>query len=129
MALEYIFKVFLYVAVILILIGIMWGFKERIPFCIFGCEDPGKKCEVATEGSTEQYFDKEQIDKYCTLCWEKNMMGGCEKSVLCYAVDSAYGVNVNAISDLAHCEFSCSGNAHTIFVNYDYLRQKVIITC
>jgi hypothetical protein len=134
LALEYIFRVFLYVAVILLLIGMFWHFMQNVlHVCLIGCEDGDQnKCDFQTEASTETYFGEEQIEKYCQLCWEGNKKGECRDNKLCYAVNSEYGVNTNAnvTGSIDYCEFSCSNpGSHSVFVQYDYGRQKVMIEC
>ena len=131
MVLEYPFKVFLYIIVILILVGIMWGFRDKIfGICLFGCEPDDERCDTRTVASSEDYVDQAQIDNYCQLCWEKNNFGNCTDNVLCYTISSDYGVRTGAVSTLEYCELSCSvSDAHTVFVQYDYLRQKVTLTC
>lgn len=130
MALEYPFKVLLFIAVILILITIMWNFRDKIQnLCLFDCDDD-EKCDVKTVPSSEEYVDQDLINKYCEICWNKNKKGGCTENVLCYAVHSEYGLDTEEDRLLDYCEHSCSNmNAKTIFFQYDSLRKRVFITC
>jgi hypothetical protein len=118
--------------IVLMLIGIMWNFRNKIPFCLFGgCEDEFK-CQVDTERSNEEYLEAEQVNKYCQLCWSKNDNGDCPENVLCYVVETDYGVSdqVEYSTLFDYCEFSCDNlDSKTVFVQYDHFRQKVIVSC
>ena len=132
MAMEYIFKTFLYVSIILMLIGIMYNFRSNIPICIFGNCDDENTCEIKTERSTEEFIEVEHINKYCQLCWSKNQNGECPDNVICFVVETTYGVssNVDYSTFFDYCEIECDNkNTETVFVQYDHFRQKVIVTC
>lgn len=133
MELEYPFKIILYMAVVVILIGIAIVFRNKIiNWCFFPpCEN--EKCDIKTQTSTENAIDSNILEKYCNICWEKNKRGECSESNVCNVVSlnnpgnpSLYNINppVNE-----YCSISCSKIVTSFFVEYDKINRKIIISC
>lgn len=130
LVLEYPFRLFLYIIVILVLIGIMWRFREKVfGICLFPPCDVEKECEVNTTITTESYFDADILEKYCKLCWEKNRKGECKQDALCYIINVDIPQEPDPVFSLEYCSVSCSKDVTSVFVQYKSLTNETIITC
>ncbi len=134
MVLEYPMKMILYFVVVMVLIGIMWTFRDNISrICIFPpCNE--NKCEIKIDKpSNENSLTADIVGKYCNLCWGKSEEGQCPENGLCYAVSLETDVNPSSIllqNDVKeYCNIECNKNTKTVFFQYDSLIRKVKITC
>lgn len=129
LVLEYPIKLFLLLVAVLVIIGIMWHFRDQITeICLIPpCEDE-IECGEKTIPSHEASFTQDIIDKYCRLCWNKNRGGECSKDHLCYAV-STDSSSIPPDPSFEYCKNSCGNNVKTIFVEYKSLEKIVEITC
>lgn len=133
MVLEYPTKMILYIVVIMVLIGIMWTFRNNISkICLLPpCNE--QECDTTTPSpKTENSLSTEIAGKYCSLCWtDKNER--CSQNLLCYVVNLDSKVNPSSISldnnVKDFCNVKCDKNTKTIFFQYDYISEKVEITC
>jgi hypothetical protein len=136
MVLEYPFKIALFIAVILILVGIMWTFRDQIMrICLFPpCEESTEECDMKTSVSNENDFSRDILTKYCQLCWERNKRGQCKKDSLCYVVNVDNPSNPFLYLPLSievsqYCSVTCSRLATSVYVQYDFLNKKITIAC
>lgn len=144
MEMEMPFKMILYIAVVIILIGIMITFRSKIvEMCLFSsCEKEKAKCNVKEQYSTETISDGSDatpiLEKYCDLCWRKNNEGDCRENSVCYIVKLTESSNsatwiINGLPD--YCDASklssgdCNREISSFFVNYDSIKKKIIIEC
>lgn len=130
MALEYMAKFFIYLIVIIVIVGLMIRFFMGKKICFFDCVEDEKLCEVKTLVIDEYEITSETLNKYCYLCWEKNNLGECKENVLCYVINgNFYASQSYVLSDPEHCELRCDRDATSLLFLYDYLRGKVFIEC
>jgi len=127
MVLEYPFKMFLYMVVFLVVVGLILTLsRTHIDFCKFtpqGCENE-ERC--ATHESTETVITEAILRKYCDSCWAKTGKIDYKEDCLCYVVTGDY----SPISfTYSNCELNCIKNATAIKFSYDSLLKKIQIKC
>jgi len=126
MALEYPFKVLLYLAVIIVVIGIVLFFRKQISsinFCwIWGCQQ--KACE--TVRVNENIIDQQVLDKYCNLCWQKTGSVDLKEDCICYIVNGSFSPIAYSSE---HCNLRCTSNSQFLTFTYSHLFNKVYIEC
>lgn len=134
MELEYPFKIMLYLAVIVILTGIMATFRSKITnLCFFPPCEKEETCNVKTQPSNENILDSSVLEKYCSLCWEKNKRGECGESSVCNVVSLAVPSNPSSYdinpSISQYCSITCSRDVTSFIVQYDRINKKILIAC
>lgn len=130
MELEYVFKMFLYIVVILVVISLIVTFRKQIltylKLCDFlpqGCQ---QQIDCATYQVTEKTIDANTLRKYCSLCWDKTGQKDYRKDCLCYIVSGSYSPVEFANQN---CELKCDKTVTSVFFAYDNLLEKVYIKC
>lgn len=122
MVLEYPFKVFILIVVVLVIISIMWQFRDKIMnICLFPPCNGEEECNVQPVITTESEFTKEVLDKYCSLCWIKNGAGKCRGDSICYVLnlnESFIPDNWNLIKEHEYCIVTCENETSSLFVQY-----------
>lgn len=132
MVLEYPTKMILYIVVIIVLVGIMWTFRENVSKICFLPPCNEQTCETKTPPPQNvNSLDVSTIEKYCSLCWGKNE--NCKENVLCYVINSENENNPSSVSisnDIKNfCDVKCNKATKTIFYQYNYISKKVELTC
>ena len=126
MALEYPFKVLLYLVVIIVVIGIVLVFRKEISninFCwIWGCQQ--KACE--TVRVSESTIDRQVLDKYCELCWGKTGAADLKEDCLCYVVSGSFTPFAYTSQ---HCDLKCNSDSQFLTFSYSHLPKKILIEC
>lgn len=128
MALEYPMNIIILTVVVLVVIGIMFSFRDRImKFCLFPPCNEDVKCDVKPIVTTENVVDQTMIEKYCGMCLVKNRNGECKEDALCYIVNipTTNPKNFNP----SNCEITCDKDVTSFFVNYKFLDKNITITC
>lgn len=125
MVLEYPFKIFILIVVVLVIISIMWQFRDKImEICFFPPCDGGKECNVQTVISKETEFTVDELNKYCNLCWEKNGAGNCIEDSVCYVLDLEEDFNHkipwNSLptKKYNYCFVTCNNTVSSLYVEY-----------
>jgi len=122
MVLEYPFKIFILIVVVLVIISIMWQFRDRIMnMCLFPpCDE--EECDVQPVIATESNFTKQVLDKYCNLCWMKNGAGACVGDSVCYILnlENDFDPNVpwNMLKEYDYCIINCNNIVTSLYVQY-----------
>jgi len=131
LVLEYPAKLMIVIAVVVILIGILWQFRERIvKICLFPPCEKEEVCYGKTSFVNEMEINEGILEKYCKLCWERNGEGECKEDTLCYVLNlSLSSVPSNFPVDLNYCSIECSRNVTTLFFEYKWIEKKVKIKC
>jgi len=130
MVLEYPMKILLYIVVVLVIIGIIFTFRNQIlEIKLF--PNNNKDCDVESIVATEDFFNQNIMDKYCRLCWNKNNMGECKQNAVCYFLSTTFVVEQHASLEPSDdfCELDCYRDATALFVSYDSFHKKITITC
>jgi hypothetical protein len=126
MALEYPFKILLYVVVIVVVISIILLLRKEVAslnFCwIWKCEE--KECK--TVRASENFIGKAVIDKYCNLCWQKSGEIELKEDCLCYVVSGSF-TPLNYVSE--HCELKCNSNSQFLTFTYSSIFKKIFVEC
>ena len=129
MAMEYVFKIFIFIVAALVIIGIILNFQTiasmiKLP-CLFPpCED-AKKCE--TTPAYESSINDDILKKYCDLCWGKTGQVNYDKDCLCYVINGT--LTTNSFSS-PNCNLRCSNPAATtIYFYYKLLERNVSVEC
>ncbi len=129
MALEYIFKIFIYIVAVLVIIGIILNFQHiasmfKLP-CLFPpCEEI--KCETSI--INEEEINEAVLKKYCDLCWSKTGEKRYDKDCVCYLIKGS--LNLPASFSHPHCNLKCSNpSASSVFIEYKLLENNVTIDC
>jgi hypothetical protein len=126
--LEYPVNLLILTVVVVVIIGIIWNFRDQIMNIHLFPDQEKVECDSKTVVSHEIKLDLNAINKYCQLCWDKNKRGECGEDNLCYVV------NINSSSvptnpSETYCKNLCTNSAKTIFVQYNYLKENIEITC
>lgn len=128
MELEYPMNIIILTVVVLVIIGIMFGFRDRImKFCIFPPCNEEIICDVKPIVTTENDINQAMIENYCTMCLAKNRNGECKEDALCYIVNIPM-TNPNSINP-SNCKITCDKDVTSFFVNYKFLDKNITITC
>lgn len=130
MALEYPFKIFIYVVVAVVVIGLMITFRNQIldflNLCQFmpqGCEE---QRECFTIESTEAIINEASLRKYCDFCWRKTGELDYKKDCLCYVVSGSYSPIPFTHEN---CVLDCNKDATSVRFSYDSIIKKIYIRC
>lgn len=130
MALELVFKMFLYIVVIMVVISLIIFFRDSIISALNLCQFLPSGCppkeECPTIEVTEGQITSSTIDKYCSLCWSKTGAKNYGKNCLCYVVKGDF--SPFAYSN-PNCELKCSKPATSLIFTYDSLLRKINIGC
>lgn len=136
MELEYPFKVILFLIVVMILVGIMITFREKLmKICFFPPCGKESVCETNSgpTQSQQSVMNKDVLEKYCNLCWQRNNEGKCNEDRACYFVSFPTASNPSSFPlspDVSnYCSVKCNRDATSILVGYDWIDKKVIIEC
>jgi len=136
MVLEYPFKIILFSVIILIIIGIMWTFRQQIfNICLFPpCDEEVEKCMTKTTPSSEKEFNRDVLEKYCRLCWERAGKGECRENFVCYVVNVDVQSNPYIYVPLSqdvfqYCFVECNRTTTSVYVEYNFIDKIVSIKC
>jgi len=129
MPLETIFKFFLYLVVILVVIGLILHFRSSIikalDLCgIFPSYCEEEKCETIV--SEEVEITSSTLRKYCKLCWSRTGEKGYDRDCICYVVKGRF---VPTSFEEENCELLCDREVNSLTFTYDHLFKKVRIEC
>jgi len=131
MALEMVFQMFLYIVVILVVIGIIINFRESILSALKLCDYiPGgcpQKEECTAIQSTEVSITESVLKKYCDFCWSKTGAKDFSKDCLCYVVSGSFSPDSYILSD--YCNLKCDKSVTSVIFTYSHLLKKVLIEC
>lgn len=130
MALEFVFKMFIYIVVVLVVIGIILQFRSEIISALNLCKYvPGgcpEKEECKTIHSTEPSITETTLNKYCDLCWSKTGARGYTKDCICYIITGSFSPFSYSNE---HCELKCNIQATSLIITYNHLLKKILIEC
>jgi len=120
MELEYVFKMFILIVVVLIIITMMWQFRDKIvDVCLFPPCDKQGGCNVQPIISEEERFSIMVLDKYCNLCWMKNGGGKCKDDSSCYVLNLKNDfIPGTWPSTHDYCIVTCENAASSLYVQY-----------
>ncbi|MCX8178772.1 MAG: hypothetical protein N3D75_03015 [Candidatus Aenigmarchaeota archaeon] len=125
---ETVFKYLLYTFVVLVIIGILVVFKDKIlRLCLIPpCEKD--LCDVKTVAVSEPSFQG-TVEKYCDFCYQK--ANQCKQDVICYIVsyDSPVQSTFYIPSNTGICNYQCNKETSTLYFTYSYLSNMVIVGC
>jgi len=129
MPLETIFKFFLYVVVIMVVIGLILHFRSSIiralDLCgLFPSYCEERSCETIISEETE--ITPEVLRKYCRLCWSKTGEKDYDKDCICYVVKGKF---IPTSFKEENCELLCDREVNSLTFTYDHLFKKVRIEC
>lgn len=129
MILEYPFKIFLYVIVIIVVIGLIVTFRNQILTSLNLCQFIPQGCqqqECYTYEVSEAAMNEAVLKKYCDLCWGKTGKIDYGKDCLCYVVRGSYS---SITFTYENCELKCTTGATSLLFAYDGLLKKIYIKC
>jgi hypothetical protein len=131
MELEYIFKMVLYIVVILVVIGMIVAIRpqilENLKLCEYlpgGCE---KEQECQTLQASESSITEYALNKYCKFCWGKTGAVDAKNDCLCYVVKGNYSAIAASLPE--YCELKCGKDATSVMLSYSSLFKKITIGC
>jgi len=127
--LEYPFKIFLYLVVAIVVIGLVVGFRNQIlqffNLCQFipqGCQR--ERCSVRL--TKEADISKDLLEKYCRLCWDETGKNDYKEDCLCFVVSGKF----HPIEfSQENCELICNKDSTSIQFIYYHLLKKIYIKC
>ena len=130
MELEYPFKVFLYIVVIVVVIGLVITLKDKIysniNFCYYLPQFCRQNGECSTVQATREVISEATLKEYCNSCWDKTGKKDYKESCMCYIVTGNY----SPISfESENCELKCSKSSGFLTFTYDKYLKKVFIDC
>jgi len=130
LALEFVFKMFLYVVVVMVVISLIVFFRNSIISALNLCQYLPFTCpqkeECSTLQVTENQITANILDKYCSLCWLKTGEKDYKKDCLCYVVKGSFSPFSYSNQN---CELKCSNEATSLIFTYNSLFKKIIIEC
>lgn len=130
MALETVFQMFIYIVVIMVVIGIIIYFRENILSALNLCDYiPGgcpQREECSVIHSTETSITETVLNKYCSFCWGKTGAKNYGKDCICYVVSGTFSP-MSYVNE--HCELKCSREATSLVFTYNQLFGKIFIEC
>jgi hypothetical protein len=131
MELEYVFKMLLYLFVVVVLIGIIIVFKSKfMNFCLLPPCEKEKECDVSPVKVSGQLTEN-VIDKYSSLCMDKSK--DCKQDVFCYIIALDNSGNPTSLQPSClstnKCEIACDKDVNMVYVTYKWMRDKVQIGC
>jgi len=133
MELEYPMNIIILSVVVLVIIGIMFTFRDRImKICLFPPCQEDVKCDIKSTVVTAAAGDQNTIEKYCTMCWVKNRYGECKEDALCYVVNAQTPnpIGITLKPEIAkYCKITCSRDVTSFFVQYNFLKKEITIAC
>jgi hypothetical protein len=131
MELEYIFKMLLYIVVILVVIGIIVGIRPEILDALKLCRYLPSGCEEDKECSnlqvSESIITESTLNKYCKFCWDKTGAKEDARDCMCYVVSGSYSPLTASLPE--YCELKCNKEATSIWFSYSSLFKKITIGC
>ena len=134
MVLEYPFRIFILIVVVIIIIGIMWQFRDRImEICLFPpCDE--EECNIQPVISDENRFTEEVLDKYCSQCWIKNGEGKCKGDSVCDVLNLGEEFDFDSptapwLNKHDYCIVTCKDVTSTVYVQYLSLERMIEIAC
>ena len=129
MVLEYPFKVFILIVVVIVVMSIMIQFRDKImSMCFFPPCNGEEECNVEPVILKELEFTEEVFDKYCNLCWIKNGEGRCKESSICYVLNLDKDFEPDDLES-EHCIVTCNKDSSSLFVQYQSIEKKIFIEC
>ena len=129
MVLEYPMKLFILIVVVLVVVGIMIKYKDKIMDLSFFDKDEEEKCEVKTEVVSEAALNTAVLEKYCDLCYLKNEQGECKDDALCYVINTNL-INPSTITiNKDYCSITCNKEVTSVNVQYKWFTGTVEIAC
>ena len=130
MVLEYPFKIFIYIVVVLVVISLIITFMNQILTSLNLCQFTPQGCQQQQECSTieaaEIAINEAVLRKYCSFCWDKTGKIDYGKDCLCYVVSGSYSPIAFTYEN---CELNCSKQATSLLFAYDGLLKKIYIKC
>lgn len=129
LALEYVFKMFLYLVVVLVVLGLIINFRNQIIEALNLCQYvPGCKREEKCETILvkEVMVNENILNKYCNFCWGKTGLKDYKENCLCYVVKGSFSPFAFNNPD---CELKCTSDSDILFFKYDSLFKKIFIEC
>lgn len=131
MVLEYPFKLFILIVVVIVIIGIMLQFRDKIiNICLFPPCNGEKECNVQSDIATESEFTEVVLDKYCSLCWIKNGEGKCKGDSVCYILNLEEDFDPDDwTSEYEYCIVTCDKDTPSLLVQYLAMEEIIEITC
>lgn len=133
MILEYPVNIFILTVVVIVVIGIMFHFRDQImTICLFPPCEEDTKCDVKIAAVTETNVNSVVLEKYCKMCWYKNRKGECKVDSICYAVNIPNSdlTGITLGSEVSgYCNRVCSRSVTSFFVEYSFIDKKISITC
>jgi len=131
MALEFVFQMFLYIVVIMVVIGIIIQFRGTILSALNLCDYvPGgcpQKEECTAIHATETSITESVLRKYCDMCWSKTGAKEYSKNCICYIVSGSFSPDSYELNE--YCKIECDKEVTSVILTYDYLLKKVSIEC
>jgi len=130
MVLEYPMKMFILLAVVLVVIGIIISYRSKIMEFSFFEDEQENKCDIETVVSSEQALTSDNLQKYCSMCYMKNDNGECMDDTVCYVVNIDNTINPSTISlSSNYCSIKCNKDVTSVYVQYKGLTGTVEIAC
>lgn len=126
--LEYPINLLILMVAVIVIVGIIWSFRDQIMNIHLFPDQEQVECDTKTVVSHEINLDLNVMNKYCQLCWDKNKRGECGENHLCYVVNTNTSSVPTSPSE-TYCKNLCTSSAKTIFVQYNYLKENIEITC
>ena len=129
MELEFVFKMFIYVVVILVVISLITVFRKEILNSLNLCQIFPQGCqsgECKTSEVSEAIIDSNALKKYCDSCWGKTGSKKYGENCLCFILKGNF---TPLTFSSQNCLLDCSKQATAVLINYDYLLGKVFIKC
>ena len=130
MELEFVFKMFIYVVVILVVISLITVFRKDILTALNLCKLFPQACQEAGECKTSEVsqsvIDSSVLKIYCDFCWDKTGSKKYGENCLCFILKGSYSPVEFANQN---CLLDCDKQASAVLFQYDYLLGKVFIKC
>jgi len=129
MVLEYPFKIFIYIVVVLVVISLIITFRNQILTSLNLCQFTPQGCqqqECSTIEAAETTINEAVLRKYCNFCWDKTGKIDYKKDCLCYVVRGSYSPIGFTYEN---CELECDKEATSLLFAYDALLKKIYIKC
>ncbi|MEM5829288.1 MAG: hypothetical protein QW040_00430 [Candidatus Aenigmatarchaeota archaeon] len=130
LALEFIFKLFLYLVVVLVIISLIIHFRDEILSYFHLCEYLPGGCatkECTTIQASEKSLTESVIEKYCGFCWQKTGAKNYKDDCICYVVSGDFSPTQFTLSD--YCILKCNKMATSLIFSYSHLMKKIFIEC
>ncbi len=132
-ALETIFKMFLYIVVVLVVIGLILYFRQNIISTLRLCDYIPGGCKVEEEcktvTSSEDRVSESVLDKYCNLCWERTGAKDFKESCNCYVLSLRESFVPPFTYKKENCELTCDKQTASLIFAYNKYLKKILIEC